>query len=233
MERKSLAGMTFGRLTVLREAQPVGYRRYWLCRCSCGREKTVQEGHLKSGHTKSCGCYRADKPRERRLDLTGERYGRLQVLGPARDGPENGLYWECVCDCGRHCVCHKERLRSGLTKSCGCMQQEQRKQNMKTAIHFVEGTCLERIACKRKASNNTSGCRGVYRRENNRWRAVIGFQGKVHNLGTFARLEDAVRARKEAEALFYDPILKKYAGVRQAGKRQGELPGNAQEAVKE
>ena len=81
---------------------------------------------------------------------------------------------------------------------------------MKKAIHFVEGTCLERIASRRNTANNTSGQRGVYRRENDRWRALIGFQGKVYNLGTFIRYEDAVEARRRAEAELYDPMLQKY-----------------------
>lgn len=211
MGNKDLTGQTFGRLTVLEEAERRGHRRYWHCRCACGREKTVEDWHLKSGHTKSCGCYRVDKPKQRRLDLTGERYGRLLVLGPAREDGQEGMYWECLCDCGKRCVGHKERLRSGLTRSCGCLQREQRKKNMETAIHFVEGTCLERIACRKKASNNTSGRRGVYRRENDRWRAVIGFQGKVYNLGTFRSFEEAAAARKEAEERLYDPFIRKFA----------------------
>ena len=28
----------------------------WKCRCDCGKETVVAMGHLRSGHTKSCGC---------------------------------------------------------------------------------------------------------------------------------------------------------------------------------
>ena len=28
----------------------------WLCKCECGIEKIILGNHLKSGHTKSCGC---------------------------------------------------------------------------------------------------------------------------------------------------------------------------------
>ena len=81
---------------------------------------------------------------------------------------------------------------------------------MKKAIHFMDGTCVERIACRKTFSNNTSGHRGVYRRENNRWRASIGFQGKSYNLGSFATYEEAVQARLDAEKRLYDPFLAKY-----------------------
>ena len=75
-------------------------------------------------------------------------------------------YWLCQCDCGKQCICQKENLRSGVTRSCGCLQEAQRKVNMKKAIHFMDGTCVERIACRKTFSNNTSGHREVYRREN-------------------------------------------------------------------
>ena len=40
--------------------------------------------------------------------------------------------------------------------------------------------------------------------------AAIGFQGKVHYLGTFDRYEDAVKARQEAEENIYDTFLDRY-----------------------
>ncbi|MBS5273974.1 hypothetical protein DW826_03580 [Clostridium sp. AM34-11AC] len=62
----------------------------------------------------------------------------------------------------------------------------------------------------RRGSRGSSGHRGVYRRENNRWRASIGFQGKSYNLGSFATYEEAVQARLDAEKRLYDPFLAKY-----------------------
>ena len=43
----------FGKLTVVKW---VGKKR-WLCVCDCGKETEVFGQHLKSGHTKSCGCF--------------------------------------------------------------------------------------------------------------------------------------------------------------------------------
>lgn len=205
-----MIGQTFGRLTVVAEAPPRKNHRRWLCRCTCGTEKIIEESHLKNGHTKSCGCYRREKPRERKLDLSGQRYGRLTALSPVEEADGSSFYWKCLCDCGKLCICHKESLRSGMTRSCGCLQEEQRKKNMQKAIHFVDGTCIERIASRKTFSNNTSGHRGVYQRENKRWRASIGFRGKVYNLGTFERYEDAVQARLKAEQELYDPFLEQY-----------------------
>lgn len=48
----------FGRLTAL---GPIGYNKnqgvVWLCRCECGNVKEIHSGNLRSGVTKSCGCW--------------------------------------------------------------------------------------------------------------------------------------------------------------------------------
>ena len=142
--------------------------------------------------------------------MTGVRFGRLLVLGPVRSEKGTVVGWECRCDCGNICVCQKGNLQAGITRSCGCLREEQRKENMKKAIHFVGGTCVERIASRKTFASNTTGHRGVYRRENNRWRASIGFRGKIYNLGTFVNYDDAVKARLEAEERLYDPFLEEY-----------------------
>jgi hypothetical protein len=49
-------GTVFGRLTAIEEARTPGGRRAMLCQCECGTPKTVSVAHLRSGHTKSCGC---------------------------------------------------------------------------------------------------------------------------------------------------------------------------------
>ncbi|MDO4809706.1 MAG: hypothetical protein Q4A04_07070 [Eubacteriales bacterium] len=48
--------------------------------------------------------------------------------------------WRCRCSCGNECITYKENLTCGNTKSCGCLQEEKRRENMKKAIHFVDGT---------------------------------------------------------------------------------------------
>ena len=48
-------GTVFGPLTVIEEARANG-RRAMFCRCECGMTRTVTVTHLRSGHTKSCGC---------------------------------------------------------------------------------------------------------------------------------------------------------------------------------
>lgn len=59
-------GTTFGRLTVVGEAEPIvdkSGRNHSgsIVRCECGTERTVRNSRLRSGETASCGCLRAEK----------------------------------------------------------------------------------------------------------------------------------------------------------------------------
>ena len=61
-----LTGQTFGRWTVLSEAEPRGYAYYWLCECSCENHtrREVLQDTLVSGRSKSCGCIKSKKKSE-------------------------------------------------------------------------------------------------------------------------------------------------------------------------
>lgn len=59
-------GQRFGRLTVIsldhvkkltRKDGETDNIEHYKCQCDCGKQVVVQKGSLKSGHTKSCGCF--------------------------------------------------------------------------------------------------------------------------------------------------------------------------------
>ena len=55
------------------------------------------------------------------LNLTGDKYGRLTVLGETeRRGRERA--WICRCDCGTEIKATQNNIRSGNTNSCGCLK---------------------------------------------------------------------------------------------------------------
>lgn len=58
-----LAGQTFGQLTVLRrDTERKASITFWVCKCSCGVEKSVRGTALQQGKTKSCGHIRGVPP---------------------------------------------------------------------------------------------------------------------------------------------------------------------------
>lgn len=65
------------------------------------------------------------------LNLMGERYGRLVVIGEADRTAKGRAQWLCKCDCGKTSVAQAAYLRKGSTRSCGCLQLEQRVTNGK------------------------------------------------------------------------------------------------------
>ncbi len=168
------------------------------------------------GQTKDAG-ERAGGHSRKKLDLTGQRYGKLTVLAPA-ENIGGRTAWLCRCDCGRETVVTTRHIRSGHTKSCGCQNGLGGPRTVQ-GLTYIDGTCVEMLAAKTVRRNNTSGVPGVdWRASKQRWRAMICFKGRRYYLGSYARFEDAVKARKEAEEALHDEFLREVGRER---KREG------------
>lgn len=57
---------------------------------------------------------------------SGDRFGRLVVLGLSVVRLHNTRAWDCVCDCGGRKTARAGDLRHGTIRSCGCLHAEQR-----------------------------------------------------------------------------------------------------------
>lgn len=130
MPLKNEIGNIYGYLTVIERApNNKDGRAMWKCKCRCGNEVVVLGKHLRSGNTKSCGCYQRERAIESNLtrggNLIGQRFGKLVVL--EEDGfvvGSNGKrkrLWKCKCDCGNVCSIQHQYLTYGDTNSCGCV----------------------------------------------------------------------------------------------------------------
>lgn len=69
------------------------------------------------------------KSNSRVMDLTGQRFGRLTVIG-LHPTETRKTFWYCQCDCGNYKVVRADSLRSGAVKSCGCLKKEQDEENL-------------------------------------------------------------------------------------------------------
>lgn len=60
------------------------------------------------------------------IDLTGQRFSRLVVVGraPNKSEKDTNARWHCRCDCGRMCIAYGQDLRREKFKSCGCLNAE-------------------------------------------------------------------------------------------------------------
>lgn len=57
-------------------------------------------------------------------DLVGKQFGRLTVLEQNGRTKDRHILWKCECDCGNITNVSSRDLKSGHTKSCGCLQKD-------------------------------------------------------------------------------------------------------------
>lgn len=56
-------------------------------------------------------------------DITGQRFARLTAIERGPNTGENVQWW-CQCDCGNRTLVRASYLRTGHTRSCGCLRRE-------------------------------------------------------------------------------------------------------------
>lgn len=92
-------------------------RPTWACQCKvCKNYKVVTAPQVKNKNKPGC-CGNI-------VDLTGKRFGKLQVIKMLDKRRDRHTYWVCKCDCGKICEICGAELRSGDTQSCGCLRRE-------------------------------------------------------------------------------------------------------------
>ena len=70
----------------------------------------------------------------------GDRFGRLTVIGPeSRLSVRNHRAVLCRCECGNEKIIALNKLRSGYTKSCGCLQKEAARESVSVAHQAKTG----------------------------------------------------------------------------------------------
>ena len=206
---ESLIGHRFGLLTVIEQApSDANGRRRWVCDCDCGGRATVTTSNLVRGHSTSCGC-------KRFRDLTGQRIGRLTVLGRSdrcgSRGKRKTQLWECRCDCGAVVYKATDTLTNPDISMCADCAAKYAAGRMRENAGYIDGTQISRIKTDKPSSANTSGVRGVtYNRTSGKWVARLKFKGKLMNFGSYANFDDAVKARKQAEAEYFGEFLTQY-----------------------
>jgi len=65
------------------------------------------------------------------IDEVGNRYGRLIVLDRRGSNARGEAMWLSECRCGNLVIVRGTNLRSGNTKSCGCLQREKIRESNK------------------------------------------------------------------------------------------------------
>lgn len=127
-------GETYNQIQIISD---LGYHKpdhRYGCRCAlCGKEFEISAKHI--GKVKTCReCYEKSEI----VDISGQRFGRLVALERvgrtlAPNGTRQSM-WRCRCDCGNETIVKYIALTTGNTRSCGCMEEENRHANMQKAL---------------------------------------------------------------------------------------------------
>ena len=159
-----LFGKTFDRLEVIGSAVIRKGHAYWIVNCNCGNspEFYVRSNSLTTGNTKSCGCISREVTALTKLknakELCNKKFGHLTVsqISSKKSKTKDGFWFYVTCDHGMSGAIsqpfevHGSNLKSGNTKSCGCVRAKKL-----SAITKSHPKSLEQ---QEKARNGTLRC---------------------------------------------------------------------------
>ena len=223
-----LHNQTFGYLTVLDRADNIvrkngGVRACWRCKCVCGNVVVVPADALKSGNTKSCGCYvvkqaqRMGKANQQHNDyvickdyvifyttknepffVDIDDFGRVRKYCWWKDSKG---YLRAKVN-GRSCKLHRFIMNCPSNKNVdhkhgSSTVHDNRKSNLRIVTQS-KNTMNSDVRC-----DSTSKVTGVSLQKNGKWRSYIYVAGKQIRLGVFSDKDMAIEARRKAEDLYF------------------------------
>ena len=240
MRNNDLTGKKFGRLTVIKRdedrIQPSGqHKARWLCKCDCGNPNLISvDGYnLKSGHTKSCGCFNSECASKRHkqyntYDLSGdygigytnkdeefyfdlEDYDKVSQCSWSEN--DNGYIITYTINRKKAIRLHRyimnlETCSYPIIDHKNNKKFDNRKDNLRIANKQTNQIN------RKENKNNKSGIKGVsLDKRNNKYYARIMINGKNIFLGYFENKEEAKEARDKAEQNYFGEFAYKGEGV--------------------
>lgn len=191
---------TYNGVKVLEKFREKGHTKYW-CICPvCGERFSMKAETVgKARQCKKCNA------KSHIIDLTGQRFGRLVAIEHAgrvvnRSGYRTTL-WRCKCDCGKESIVRYPLLVTGNTRSCGCLERENKERMMKIAqqanrksgskdfigkledhpLYKTWKSMLMRCNNPHVKNYNNYGGRGI--KVCDRWSGDLGFENFVKDMG--------------------------------------------------
>ena len=193
-------GETYNGVKVLEKFREKGHTKYW-CICPvCGERFSMKAETVgKARQCKKCNA------KSRIIDISGQRFGRLVAIEYAgRIVNQNGFrttLWRCKCDCDKESIVRYPALITGNTRSCGCLERENKERVMKIAqqanrksvskdfigkledhpLYKTWKSMLMRCNNPHVKNYNNYGGRGI--KVCDRWSGDLGFENFVNDMG--------------------------------------------------
>ena len=173
-----LTGQKFGRLTVIERAENAKDRHsQWLCRCDCGKTLIVRGKSIRSGDTKSCGCYSRNLTIQRNYKHGHSKKDRIYNIW-------NAMKKRCYYKKDK---CYKDYGERGISVCKEWLHDFQTFYNWAMANGYKEDLSLDRINVN--GNYEPSNCRWATNKEqanNTRRNRTITYQGKIQTIKQWA-----------------------------------------------
>ena len=221
---EDLTGQKFGLLTVVSKAINSKHGD-WNCICECGGTKIVTGSNLKRGFTKSCGCMQGKKMNENAelecinnyeisedgymIGYTSKNEKFFFDIDDFDDIKKYNWYirrdgYVASSSNGKHTKMHtlimskNNEIGDYLIDHINHNKTDNRKSNLRLV------TNSQNQMNKGLVKSNTSGCTGIsWHKNKNVWIAQIQINNKLKYLGVYDNIEEAIKARKDAEKKYF------------------------------
>lgn len=228
---QDISGREFGRWKALYRVDDKIYangrsRPRWMCECQCNKhtKRIVDYYSLIHNDTKSCGCLSAELSSKRNSRQNTYKLCDEYYIGYTQFGDEFYFDKEDIDLVKQHCwdvdkstgyaktidkttkkKLYLHRLIMGCHNGDGKIVDHinrDRADNRKSNLRIVND--MQSAINKGIKSNNTSGAVGVsFYKHCNKWGSYITVNKQRKHLGLFNNIEDAIRARTEAEEKYF------------------------------
>lgn len=210
----SMIGVQYQQWKVVGAGFRCGIHRMLKAVCSCGAEQYVDKKALLNGHSNSCGCYSRKRTSElmTKHGMADSKEYRIWANMRSRcNNPNTDAY----INYGGRGISHQDSWASfdEFWKDMGGSYTE----GLELDRIDVNGNyCVENCRWtddstqaynQRQHKNNTSGKTGVVlNKRTSHWVSNINVNKEKIYLGTFVNLEDAIKARQDAEIKYYGEL---------------------------
>ena len=195
-----ITGNNYGYLTVICRSDNIKRRTMWECQCMCGNTTIVEGNKLKTGHTKSCGCFRDNFSITHGMTNT-PTYSSWENMIQRTTNPRSSYYKDYG---GRGVTVCKRWLKfENFYKDMGERPKNKTLDRIDNNKGYSKKNCKWSTKSEQQwnrgiTSRNKSGVVGV-QKYGRKFIARIMCKGVNYKLGSFDNFDDAVMARQKAE----------------------------------
>ena len=160
-----IAGQKFNRLTAIKFDKRINNKTYWLFKCDCGNDKVIVTHAVKSGNTKSCGCYNIEQ-----RSIIGKKNNW------AKDSVNNKWCCGCQQELSKHLFGKNKYRIDGLSAICLlCSRKYDRKRLKQKCIYLRKRRQIDINFKLGQDMSNAIKSMLKYNKQHRHWEDLVGY----------------------------------------------------------